>query len=134
MLTTTCEESRPNHGLAAGRDQIKHLVRAAKRAKKQVCGVKRVLCCPSAKNLRVTVARARIAAIMQSPSLLMDQSLQLPVCLPGYCQRKSHLLGIGLRMVFRDWLGQCLVGLKREQQIDSLRDLGLACLTGGLVR
>jgi hypothetical protein len=39
-----------------------------------------------------------------------------------------------LRMVLRDRLGQCLVGLIREQQIDSLRDLGLVCLTGGLVR
>jgi hypothetical protein len=44
------------------------------------------------------------------------------------------MLGIGLRVVFRDRLGQCLVGLKREQHIDSLRDLGLVCLTGGLVR
>jgi hypothetical protein len=33
------------------------------------------------------------------------------------------------RVVLRDRLGQCLVGLKREQQIDSLRDLGLVCLT-----
>jgi hypothetical protein len=31
-------------------------------------------------------------------------------------------------------LGQCLVGLKREQEIGSLRDLGLVCLIGGLVR
>jgi hypothetical protein len=38
------------------------------------------------------------------------------------------------RVVFRDRLGQCLVGLKCEQHIDSLRDLGLVCLTGGLVR
>jgi hypothetical protein len=38
------------------------------------------------------------------------------------------------RMVLRDRLGQCLVGLKREQQIDSLRDLELVCLTRGLVR
>jgi hypothetical protein len=37
-------------------------------------------------------------------------------------------------MVLRDRLGQCLVGLKREQQINSLRDLGLVCLTRGLVR
>jgi hypothetical protein len=39
-----------------------------------------------------------------------------------------------LRMVLRDRLGQCLVGLKREQHNDSLRDLRLVCLTGGLVR
>jgi hypothetical protein len=38
-----------------------------------------------------------------------------------------------LRMVLRDRLGQCLVGLKREQQIDTLRDLGLVRLTRGLV-
>jgi hypothetical protein len=44
------------------------------------------------------------------------------------------LLDIGLRVVLRDRLGQCLVGLKREQEIGSLRDLGLVCLTGGLVR
>jgi hypothetical protein len=44
------------------------------------------------------------------------------------------MLGIGLTVVLRDRLGQCLVGLIREQQIDSLRDLGLVCLTGGLVR
>jgi hypothetical protein len=44
------------------------------------------------------------------------------------------LLGICLRVVLRDRLGQCLVGLKREQHIDSLRGLGLVCLTGGLVR
>jgi hypothetical protein len=44
------------------------------------------------------------------------------------------MLDIGLRMVFRDRLGQCLVGLKREQEIGSLRDLGLVCLTGGFVR
>jgi hypothetical protein len=44
------------------------------------------------------------------------------------------VIGIGLRVVLRDRLGQCLVGLKREQHIDSLRDLGLVCLTGGLVR
>jgi hypothetical protein len=42
--------------------------------------------------------------------------------------------GSGLRVVLRDRLGQCLVGLKREQEIGSLRDLGLVCLTGGLVR
>jgi hypothetical protein len=41
---------------------------------------------------------------------------------------------MSLRVVLRDRLGQCLVGLKREQEIDSLRDLGLVCLTGGLVR
>jgi hypothetical protein len=45
-----------------------------------------------------------------------------------------QMLGIGLRVVLRDRLGQCLVGLKREQHINSLRDLGLVCLTGGLVR
>jgi hypothetical protein len=50
-------------------------------------------------------------------------------------KKKCHMcLGIGLRVVLRDRLGQCLVGLKREQHIDSLRDLGLVCLTGGLVR
>jgi hypothetical protein len=46
----------------------------------------------------------------------------------------KNLRGICLRVVLRDRLGQCLVGLKREQHIDSLRDLGLVCLTGGLVR
>jgi hypothetical protein len=47
---------------------------------------------------------------------------------------KEVLLYLGVRVVLRDRLGQCLVGLKREQHIDSLRDLGLVCLTGGLVR
>jgi hypothetical protein len=49
-------------------------------------------------------------------------------------REKLIVLGIGLTVVLRDRLGQCLVGLKREQHIDSLRDLGLVCLTGGLVR
>jgi hypothetical protein len=44
------------------------------------------------------------------------------------------VLDLGVRVVLRDRLGQCLVGLKREQHIDNLRDLGLVCLTGGLVR
>jgi hypothetical protein len=44
------------------------------------------------------------------------------------------MLEMSLRVVLRDRLGQCLVGLKREQQIDSLRDLGLVRLTRGLVR
>jgi hypothetical protein len=44
------------------------------------------------------------------------------------------LLEMSLRVVLRDRLGQCLVGLKREQQIDSLRDIGLVRLTRGLVR
>jgi hypothetical protein len=44
------------------------------------------------------------------------------------------MLDLGVRVVLRDRLGQCLVGLKREQEIGSLSDLGLVCLTGGLVR
>jgi hypothetical protein len=37
-------------------------------------------------------------------------------------------------MMLRDQLGQYLVGLKREQKSDGLKDLGLARLTRGLVR
>jgi hypothetical protein len=44
------------------------------------------------------------------------------------------VLDMSLRVVLRYRLGQCLVGLKREQQIDSLMDLGLVHLTRGLVR
>jgi hypothetical protein len=51
---------------------------------------------------------------------------------PEECLHK--MCDIGLRVVLRDRLVQCLVGLKREQEIGSLRDLGLVCLTGGLVR
>jgi hypothetical protein len=49
-------------------------------------------------------------------------------------ESKECIVRYQLRMVLRDRLGQCLVGLKREQEIGSLRDLGLVCLTGGLVR
>jgi hypothetical protein len=52
-------------------------------------------------------------------------------------QRREDMDQVVLDMslvVLRDRLGQCLVGLKREQQIDSLVDLGLVCLIRGLVR
>jgi hypothetical protein len=75
--------------------------------------------------------------MVQSPGVVINASFkgEVQATEPLSSLLFSSLLGyIGLRVVLRDRLGQYLVGLKREQHIDSLRGLGLVCLTGGLVR
>jgi hypothetical protein len=100
-MVTTCEQSRPNQDLAAGRGSScatsKHLVRAAKRTKKQICGVERVLSL-STKNLTVTVGRTRISAIMQSPKPADCSEPPSPGLFTGYCQSKPSC-GIILRQI-----------------------------------